>query len=234
LVERYGLREDSGGPGRVRGGTGLSYSVRMLAAGSIVTARGLERFAFQPWGREGGRPGANGRSFLEDRSGASEEIGKIDVLGLEAGSVISFETAGGGGFGHPYERDPALVLRDVEDGLVSVASAGQDYGVVLRDGAVDASATAQRREESRGRSDRFAFGSERERYDARWSDEVQSGIAAIAAAAPPIFRQPLRLGLLADLEAAAPPEDPAGLAGWLRERADGILAGLTPYSGKTG
>ncbi|MPZ89518.1 MAG: hydantoinase B/oxoprolinase family protein, partial [Nitriliruptorales bacterium] len=64
LVERYGLREDSGGPGRIRGGTGLRYSIRMLATGSIITARGLERFSFQPWGRQGGGPGANGRCVL--------------------------------------------------------------------------------------------------------------------------------------------------------------------------
>ena len=54
---------------------------------------------------------------------------------------------GGGGRGHPYDRAPELVLRDVLEGYVSVESAARDYGVVIREGAMDAVATAQRRRE---------------------------------------------------------------------------------------
>jgi N-methylhydantoinase B len=53
---------------------------------------------------------------------------------------------GGGGMGNPAERDPALVARDVRDGLVSAGSAERDYRVALTpDGAVDEAATARLR-----------------------------------------------------------------------------------------
>ncbi|HTN11771.1 MAG TPA: hydantoinase B/oxoprolinase family protein, partial [Acetobacteraceae bacterium] len=50
---------------------------------------------------------------------------------------------GGGGMGDPATRDPALVARDVRDGLVSTAAARALYKVVLAaDGSVDAAQTA--------------------------------------------------------------------------------------------
>ena len=50
-----------------------------------------------------------------------------------------------GGYGPAFERNPAAVLEDVLDGIVSVASAAREYGVVIRDGAVDEAATAEAR-----------------------------------------------------------------------------------------
>jgi N-methylhydantoinase B/oxoprolinase/acetone carboxylase alpha subunit len=44
-------------------------------------------------------------------------------------------TNGGGGYGHPAERDPALVLDDVLEGWVSRERAESEYSVVLRAGA---------------------------------------------------------------------------------------------------
>jgi N-methylhydantoinase B len=58
-----------------------------------------------------------------------------------------FRTSGGGGWGDPLERDPAMVLRDVREGYVSVEKAEREYGVVLSPGGeqVDAAATASLR-----------------------------------------------------------------------------------------
>ena len=58
-----------------------------------------------------------------------------------------YETAGGGGWGDPFDRDPAVVLRDVREGYVSPEAALNDYGVVLtaKGDAVDHAATAARR-----------------------------------------------------------------------------------------
>ena len=50
-----------------------------------------------------------------------------------------------GGYGPAFERDPAAVLEDVLDGIVSIESAERQYGVVIRDGTVDAAATAATR-----------------------------------------------------------------------------------------
>jgi N-methylhydantoinase B/oxoprolinase/acetone carboxylase alpha subunit len=46
-------------------------------------------------------------------------------------------TNGGGGYGHPAERDPALVLDDVLEGWVSRERAESEYGVVLRHAAAE-------------------------------------------------------------------------------------------------
>ena len=45
--------------------------------------------------------------------------------------------AGAGGWGDPLERDPAAVLRDVRNELLSPAKALADYGVVIADAKVD-------------------------------------------------------------------------------------------------
>jgi N-methylhydantoinase B len=45
--------------------------------------------------------------------------------------VIRIRTTGGGGWGNPHERDPALVVRDVVWQKVSPEEALESYGVVL-------------------------------------------------------------------------------------------------------
>ena len=42
------------------------------------------------------------------------------------------ELPGGGGFGHPFERDPQSLVRDVLNGYVSIEGARDNYGVVIR------------------------------------------------------------------------------------------------------
>jgi N-methylhydantoinase B len=57
--------------------------------------------------------------------------------------------AGAGGWGDPLERDPAAVLKDVKNELLSVAKAEADYGVVIKKREIDIKATAKRRAEIR-------------------------------------------------------------------------------------
>jgi N-methylhydantoinase B len=51
----------------------------------------------------------------------------------------------GGGYGDPFRRDPAAVLDNVLDGLLSVEIARAYYGVAITDGAVDTAATERLR-----------------------------------------------------------------------------------------
>jgi N-methylhydantoinase B/oxoprolinase/acetone carboxylase alpha subunit len=69
------------------------------------------------------------------------------LIAPSAAEAQGWEQACGGGYGDPFERDPALVLRDWREELVSAASAERDYGVVIdvAADAVDEAATAQRR-----------------------------------------------------------------------------------------
>jgi N-methylhydantoinase B len=66
------------------------------------------------------------------------------------GSQAVVRTGGGGGWGDPLMRDPALVCEDVAEGLVSAAAARRHYGVVLRgDMSLGVSATMRLRERLR-------------------------------------------------------------------------------------
>jgi N-methylhydantoinase B len=63
--------------------------------------------------------------------------------------MASFQTGGGGGYGSPLERDPEMVLQDVINGYVSMRSAREDYGVVIKEPEmqVDQEATQKLRDE---------------------------------------------------------------------------------------
>ena len=62
------------------------------------------------------------------------------------GERLILEMAGGGGMGDPARRDPALVARDVRDGLVSIQSARDHYKVAIQaDGTPDEAATKELR-----------------------------------------------------------------------------------------
>ena len=50
---------------------------------------------------------------------------------------MRYETCGGGGYGNPLERDPALVRADIGEGKISVARAASEYGVAVQKGSLD-------------------------------------------------------------------------------------------------
>lgn len=141
VIERYGLRKDSGGPGRWRGGLGLERVYRIVDNGVF---NGIsERSACPPWGLAGGAPGASGQISVERGKGASkraERFHKVTGLRFGAGDKLYFRTGGGGGFGSPLAREPERVASDVVQGYVSIDAARLQYGVVIdaRTLAVDA------------------------------------------------------------------------------------------------
>jgi N-methylhydantoinase B len=55
---------------------------------------------------------------------------------------VRIETGGGGGWGHPFDREPERVAADVRNGFVSPACARDAYGVVLTEGAMSFAAAA--------------------------------------------------------------------------------------------
>ena len=136
---RKEFREDSGGAGKYRGGLGQVIEIGGVDGMPFDVLAMFERINNAPRGRNGGTDGATGRVMLASgtklRSKGQQEIPPHDRLCLEM--------AGGGGFGHPFERDAERVAEDVRNGMVSSASARQCYGVALRDdGQVDKAATA--------------------------------------------------------------------------------------------
>ena len=131
IIESRELVCDSGGPGNYRGGIGRKMVIRVpdgAQAPQPPTTIAVQagRYIYPPEGIFGGKPGARAR-FLQNDADA-------DPSGLtfcETGDVISFYSAGGGGYGDPLKRDPAAVAKDVRYGYVSLEKAREDYGVVI-------------------------------------------------------------------------------------------------------
>ncbi|MPZ24743.1 MAG: hydantoinase B/oxoprolinase family protein [Dehalococcoidia bacterium] len=148
IVRGYGIRCDTGGAGRFRGGCGV-YRRTELAADARVSAW-FERFVTPAWGVFGGADGAGPEVVTNEGRADERRFRKINILALSAGDVVELRTGGGGGYGQPTERDPERVREDVLDGYVSRAAAMHEYGVVLRaDLTVDLAATLAAREAAR-------------------------------------------------------------------------------------
>jgi N-methylhydantoinase B len=156
LIEQLALRQDSGGAGRMRGG--LGYQKRIRALKDVDLLSNADRSLLNTYGLNGGSPGGRYGVTVERKdTGEREELpGLADDVPVAAGDAIEIVTTGGGGWGDPLERDPELVRLDVVRGLVSSASAHDDYGVVLReawDRPVDAPGTDALRAEIGARRD---------------------------------------------------------------------------------
>jgi N-methylhydantoinase B len=143
-IERYETVADSGGAGLHRGGNGILMSYRFLEPGLISIHD--DRWFTYPWGVNGGAPGARARKILEKADGSQTVVGaKREDITVEAGDMLHFITWGGGGWGDPLQRDPALVGKEIVQGLVTVEGA-KAYGVVADEaGVIDAAATAELR-----------------------------------------------------------------------------------------
>ncbi|MCW2779570.1 MAG: Hydantoinase B/oxoprolinase [Marmoricola sp.] len=129
-VESLGLALDSGGAGQFRGGLGYEKQIRMLKDGHFMSI--ADRSILACWGVRGGKAGRPFEVTI-DPGGPGERT--VDALAddepVKAGELIRIRTTGGGGWGDPLQRDPALVVRDVVWCKVSPEAALADYAVVL-------------------------------------------------------------------------------------------------------
>lgn len=135
-VVRYVLRQDSGGPGRWRGGPGIDRTFEFLEDLQVTSS--LERSKCPPWGLFGGHSGGTPVATLEYPDGRVETFLKATAKPVPKGSLLTISTAGGGGYGPPAQRDPKRVLRDVRAGFVSVEGAREDYRVAIIDHGLEA------------------------------------------------------------------------------------------------
>jgi N-methylhydantoinase B len=127
-VHRVALRRDSGGPGRQRGGLGIVKEFEALVDGITMTHRG-ERHYHAAAGAHGGLPGAKSYSVLRRTDGSTVEVPSKLVTTMNTGDRLVVETAGGGGYGDPRERNRDAIREDIRNGKVSAAAAGDVYGL---------------------------------------------------------------------------------------------------------
>ncbi|RMX63494.1 hypothetical protein DD238_006798 [Peronospora effusa] len=96
LLRAFHLRKGSGGAGKFHGGDGVVRQLEFLEAMTVSILS--ERRAFQPYGLEGGEPGARGLNLLS-RHGCTVNLGGKNTVDVLPGEVLTLYTPGGGGFG---------------------------------------------------------------------------------------------------------------------------------------
>jgi N-methylhydantoinase B len=147
-ITRYEFLPDTMGPGQYRGGAPFCREYTFLEEEGVLQVRS-DRRAFLPFGLQGGGAGAPSMNWLV-RDRKTEPLPSKFCITLKHGDVFRLEVPGGGGWGDPLARDPALVLRDARNGMVSLAAARRDYGVVITPAwTVDTTATEVLRTERR-------------------------------------------------------------------------------------
>lgn len=144
LIERYQLREDSGGAGKFRGGVGVVKEYHALESTTAISIAERTEASIIT-GIDGGKAGSlNAITYFP---GTERELkrGKHKA-DLQRGDRVLIQSGGGAGWGDPFERDPDAVLSDVIGGYVSRAAAERDYGVGFVDVGgemkIDAGSTA--------------------------------------------------------------------------------------------
>ena len=126
LYRRYALHEGSGGAGQHRGGFGLDYEIELLR-GTARASFVMDHGRTGPQGAQGGQDGAvnrvevirNGETLIPDH------LSKAQDIPLSPGDRVRVRTPGGGGYGNPADRDPALVAEDIRLGRYDPATARQ-------------------------------------------------------------------------------------------------------------
>ncbi len=200
VIRRFALEPGSAAPGQYRGGYAVRMEMENRNFAATMTVRGLERFRFQPWGIAGGGNGNAARVVLNPGRNTEAEIGRIDVLEMERGDLLRMITPSGGGYGDPFARDPARVLEEVRDGLLTAEQALAQYGVTIADGAVDETATARHRAAPRAKSEKFfTLGPVRDALEARLPPAVNAALATRVMQAPDGVRTHLIQAVRADL-----------------------------------
>jgi N-methylhydantoinase B len=159
VTTHHAILRDSAGPGKYRGGCGVVKGGILTQNERSVMSYSCDRERSITFGIEGGLPGYPHGAWLNRGKPSGKFLGAI-FSGVPVKEEDEFDrpSSGGGGFGDPLERDPALVLEDVIDDYVSIERARKDYGVVIEaidpenlQYEIDVEATAREREEIRAK-----------------------------------------------------------------------------------
>ncbi len=95
-----------------------------------VSASIVYKTSTRPWAIGDGVTGENNHVIMNPGTD-QERIAGGHYRPVSDGDVLVNNSGGGGGWGNPFERDPASVLEDVLDGYVSEEAAAREYGVAI-------------------------------------------------------------------------------------------------------
>jgi N-methylhydantoinase B len=127
-ITDYGMRPDSAGAGKWRGGVGVVREYEALTDCTI--SLWFERSITPPWGLIGGGSGIGPDVILNPGREDERRLLKCNGLRLKAGDVFRCLTSGGGGYGDPADRDPSSIQADIDSGIVTPEHAREMYGYV--------------------------------------------------------------------------------------------------------
>ncbi len=96
-IERFAVRDGSGGAGVHRGGDGVVREIVFLEAMQAAILSSRRRVA--PFGLDGGADALPGRNRVVRADGEIETLGGTAEIELNAGDRLIIETPGGGGYG---------------------------------------------------------------------------------------------------------------------------------------
>ena len=143
-IFNYGFRENSGGPGKYRGGLGLYREYTINTDGFV--SLWFERSVTPAWGLFGGKDGLPPNVNIKIPNEDEKNLLKANGLQIKKGTVLTTYTGGGGGFEETLDRDPENVLYDVKNRYVSIEDAKRDYKVAITsDLKIDTNLTNQLR-----------------------------------------------------------------------------------------
>ncbi|MFC3677629.1 hydantoinase B/oxoprolinase family protein [Ferrovibrio xuzhouensis] len=142
LFEEYSLHEGSGGAGQYRGGFGVNYTIR-LRRGEARASMVMDHGRTGPQGALGGEDGGTNTVAIETMQAdgthtyVPPHLSKDQDIEIRAGDRVRVSTPGGGGFGDPKRRDPALIARDIERGYYTPDQIRQRFGVAATKNAAE-------------------------------------------------------------------------------------------------
>jgi N-methylhydantoinase B len=120
FFRRHEFRKNSGGDGKHRGGFGISLEMVVETEAPVFAVPAGEGKYHAPYGLFDGKDGKpHFYKLVRARDGSERELKTKEVgVMIEPGDTLMVESAGGGGFGDPNDRDPDARARDIADGLV--------------------------------------------------------------------------------------------------------------------
>jgi 5-oxoprolinase (ATP-hydrolysing) len=99
VLERFEIREGSGGLGKYKGGNGTRRRLRFLEEMEVMILSGHR--VVPPYGMAGGKPGKVGRNWIERKDNTIDVMTGTDKRAVFPGDIFVLETPGGGGYGTP-------------------------------------------------------------------------------------------------------------------------------------
>src|SRR5262249_33272820 len=125
-ITRFELVADSGGAGRWRGGLSLLREYELLENATVI--RLYDKSRFPPAGMAGGHAGCGARFVIRLGTAQEHATPSSGRYEMQAGERFLLQSAGGGGYGDPPERDAAALSPGIGEGSVSADGAKKDYG----------------------------------------------------------------------------------------------------------